>query len=57
MDYVIKLLEKEKKMLERTIHDEDLMHKNIKQATIQLKNVNEIKRALKVLKAKLRPEI
>jgi len=54
MDYVITLLEKEKKTLERTIRDEDLMHKNMKQATSQLKNISEIKKVLKILKAKTR---
>lgn len=55
MDYVITLLEKEKKTLERTIREEDLMHKNMKQATLKLKNIGEIKRVLKILKAKARP--
>lgn len=55
MDYVITLLEKEKKILERKIREQDLMHKNMKQATLKLKNIGEIKRVLKILKAKARP--
>ena len=55
MDYVITLLEKEKKTLERTMREEDLMRQNMKQATSQLKHIGEIKRVLKILKAKARP--
>lgn len=52
MDFVIKLLEKEKKIIAQQIHEEDLMHKNMKEATLQLKRITEIKKAIKVLKAK-----
>ncbi|SHG60982.1 hypothetical protein [Pedobacter caeni] len=53
MDYVIQLLEKERKMLEYTLREEDLMHKNMNQATQNLKKIAEIKRAVKVLKVKI----
>lgn len=54
MDYAIQLLEKEKKVLEKMIKGDDLMHKNMRMATQGLKNINEIKRALKLLKIKTR---
>lgn len=54
MDYVMLLLEREKKNLEKHMHTEDLMHRNRQQANLQLKYIHEIKRALKVLKAKTR---
>lgn len=52
MDYAIKILEKEKKIIEQQIRQEDLMHQNMKQATQYLKNISEIKRAIKLLKVK-----
>ncbi len=52
MDYVIEVLEKEKKVLEGSIRNEDLLHKDMKQATRYMKNIQELKRAIKVLKAK-----
>jgi len=52
MEYVIELLEKERKHLERNVRDQDLMHKNMNQATLQLKYINELKRAVKILKGK-----
>ncbi|MGO3241198.1 MAG: hypothetical protein ACTJFN_02095 [Sphingobacterium sp.] len=55
MDYVIQLLEKEKKVLEISIRDQDMLRKDMRKATQHLKNINELKRALKVLKAKVRP--
>ncbi|MEH6307196.1 hypothetical protein RYH73_16230 [Olivibacter sp. CPCC 100613] len=54
MDYVIQLLEREKKELEVDIRQGDLMHKNMKQATQYFKNISELKRAIKVLRAKAR---
>ncbi|WP_156142835.1 hypothetical protein [Sphingobacterium sp. SYP-B4668] len=52
MEYVIELLERERKSLERGVRDQDLMHKNMNQATLQLKYINELKRAVKILKGK-----
>ncbi|PYF75126.1 hypothetical protein [Pedobacter nutrimenti] len=52
MEYAIQLLEKEKKLLERSVKEEDLMHKNMQQATQNLKNIASIKRAIKLLKLK-----
>lgn len=54
MEYAIQLLEKEKTMLERMVIEEDLMRKNMSKATRSLKNIGEIKRALKILKVKIR---
>ncbi|WP_199756947.1 hypothetical protein [Pedobacter sp. KBW06] len=54
MEYVIQLLENEKKALERVLHEEEQMRKNMKQATKNMKNIGELKRAIKVLKIKTR---
>ncbi|MCL7986643.1 hypothetical protein M8998_01690 [Sphingobacterium sp. lm-10] len=54
MEYVIQLLEREKKVLETSIRDQDMLRKDMRKATLHLKNINELKRALKVLKTKVR---
>lgn len=54
MDYAIQLLENEKKLLENNIREQNLMRKNMKQATQDMKNISELKRAVKVLKTKSR---
>lgn len=54
MEYVIQLLEKEKKIIETQVREEELMYKNKRQATLYLKNISAIKRALKVLRTKTR---
>lgn len=54
MDYAIQLLEKEKKMLESIIREQNLMQKNMKQAACYMKNISELKQAVKVLKTKSR---
>lgn len=51
---MIQLLETEKKVLEGSVKNDDLMYKNMNKATLYLKNINELKRAIKVLKAKTR---
>ncbi|WP_158500335.1 hypothetical protein [Sphingobacterium sp. ML3W] len=52
MDYVIELLEKNKKYLERNIRDNKLMQTNMKKATEELGQVSQLKRAIKILKLK-----
>ena len=52
MEFVIQLLEKKKKALERSIREEELMLKDKKQATVYLRNINEIRKAVKLLKIK-----
>lgn len=54
MEYVIQLLEKKRKALEKTIREEELMLKDKKQANAYLRNISEIRRAIKVLKTKLK---
>ncbi len=52
MDYVIELLEVNKKNLERHIRDVDLMRTNMKKAAEELRRISQLKRAIKVLKQK-----
>jgi|GEM_PF-7086907 len=52
MQFVIALLEKEKTKIEHGIRHEELLCKNRKQAIEQLRNVGEIKKAIKILKAR-----
>lgn len=52
MDYVIELLEENKKYLERNIRDNNLMQINMKKATEQLGQISQLKRAVKILKLK-----
>ncbi|MFZ4861738.1 hypothetical protein ACL9RF_06085 [Sphingobacterium sp. Mn56C] len=52
MDYVIEFLEQNKRNLERGIRDTDLMRKDIRKATQQLGQINQLKRAIKILKVK-----
>jgi len=54
MDYVIRLLEKEKKTLETGIREADLMHRDMRQASQCFRNIGELKRAIKVLKVKVK---
>ena len=46
MDYVIELLEENKKYLERHIRDNNLMQKNMKKASEELSHVSQLKRAI-----------
>lgn len=56
MDYVIKLLEGNKKQLERHIRDNNLMQKNMKKAAEELSHISQLKRAIKILKQKNRKQ-
>lgn len=52
MQYVIQLLEAEQKNIDRDIRDNKLMQTNMRKATVQLSRLNEIKKAIKILKLK-----
>ncbi|MCG8318466.1 MAG: hypothetical protein MI921_03100 [Cytophagales bacterium] len=52
MEYVIELLEAEKRQIDRKIKDSGLMKKDMKKAVVELSKVTEIKKALKILKLK-----
>ena len=54
MDYVIELLEREKKGMEVSLREQDLMHTNMRKASDYLKSISELKRAIKVLKTKVK---
>lgn len=54
MEYVIDLLEKEIKSLERSVRDGNMLRSDMKQATQYLKHIKELKRAVKILRAKVR---
>lgn len=52
MQYAIQLLEKEKKVLERNIRYNNLMHNNMNKDSEQLRQITQIKKAVKILKNK-----
>jgi hypothetical protein len=52
MNYVIQLLETEKKSIERSLRNNNLMHTDMQQAVKELAKITEIKRAVKMLKSK-----
>lgn len=52
MDYVIELLELNRKNLSRHIQDTNLMHANMKKATAEMAQISQLKRAIKILKLK-----
>lgn len=52
MEYVIELLEENKKYLERNVIKTNLMQVNMQKATKDFKKINELKRAIKILKFK-----
>ena len=54
MDYVIELLEREKKGMEVSLRELDLIHTNMRKASDYLKSISELKRAIKVLKTKVK---
>lgn len=56
MEYVIELLEKSRKSLERDIQQTNLMKTDINRATIELHKVGELKKAIKILKLKNRKQ-
>lgn len=57
MRYAIELLEQEKKTLENELRRQDTLRNDMQRGVQQLKEIKELKRAIKVLKAKLRPQI
>jgi hypothetical protein len=54
MDYVIDMLEENKKYLERHIKKVGLMQTDMRKATKELHRVTELKKAIKILKQKQR---
>lgn len=54
MEYVIALLEEKKNYLERDIRDKNLMQLNMNKATDHMHQVGQIKRAIKILKLKIK---
>lgn len=52
MNYVIYILEREKKMIDREIRNDELMQQDMKKARIALSKINELKKAIKILKQK-----
>ena len=52
MNYAIKLLEKNKKYLERNIKKTELMRTNMDKATQELHKITSLKKAIKFLKHK-----
>ena len=54
MDYVIQLLEQEKKVIERSIKEKGLMQTDIRKDAKELLKITQIKKALKILKLKNR---
>lgn len=54
MNYVLQLLEDEKNGIEKRMRNEDLMRKDLRQANICLKQIHELKRAIKLIKGKNR---
>lgn len=57
MEYAIALLENEKKLLERKIFDYNLMCSDRKQTAQYLKQIKELKRAVKILRTKIRAQV
>ncbi len=54
MKFVIGILQKEIKNLESAIREQNLMVKDMRLATANLKKSNEIKKAIKILKLQAR---
>ena len=54
MEFVIAILEKEIKTLESAIREQNLMMKDMRLATANLKNINDIKKAIKISKLQSR---
>ncbi|MDY8136617.1 hypothetical protein [Aquimarina sp. 2201CG5-10] len=52
MDYVIELLETQKKQLSRNVINQKLMQKDIRKGISELSKITEITKAIKVLKTK-----
>ncbi len=54
MEYVIILLEENKKRLERHVRDTSLMRIDMGQATQKMQQIGQLKRAIKILKQKIK---
>ena len=54
MKFVIAILQKEIKNLESAIREQNLMMKDMRLASANLKNINDIKKAIKILKLQAR---
>lgn len=52
MDFVIALLQEQKKEIDRNIKRFNLLQKNMTKASREMSKVSELKRAIKVLKTK-----
>jgi hypothetical protein len=52
MNYAITLLEQEKKKIGREIRNDNLMQQDMKKARAEMSKINELKRAIKILKQK-----
>ena len=53
MEHAIRTLAKERKAIERNIRKNDLMKSDMKKARKELSKINELKKAIKILKQKI----
>lgn len=54
MEYAIELLEKNRRNLERTIKNSELMKHDIQKASIDLQKLSDLKKAIKLLSVQSR---
>lgn len=54
MKYAIELLEKDRRNLERTIKNSELMKKDIQKASVDLQKLSDLKKAIKLLSVRSR---
>ena len=54
MEYAIQTLEKERRMIERNIRENNLMNSDMKQAKQEFSKVTALKKAIQILKIKNR---
>lgn len=54
MEYVIQILQREKKSIERHIRNTNLMQTDMKEAVQELTKITAIKKAIKIIKLKNR---
>ncbi|MGJ1262486.1 hypothetical protein [Sphingobacterium spiritivorum] len=52
MEYVLHVLENERKQLRKILYEEDLMRRNMRKATFAMKNIRDLEIAIKLLKHK-----
>lgn len=52
MDYPLSILEKEKRTIEKSIKQADLLHKNMQAAAAELRKLSQLTQAIKCLKQK-----